>query len=53
RPLCVCWANISRSSPCHITILERGMDVVCVQEPFTCANLRTSTYLGYRHFAPI
>ncbi|KAF1922255.1 uncharacterized protein M421DRAFT_78996, partial [Didymella exigua CBS 183.55] len=50
--LCVCWANVSRSSPCHITILE-DMDVVCVQEPFTCANSRTSTYLGYRHLTPI
>ena len=57
RPLRVCWANVGRSSPCHITILEvafqRGMDVVCVQEPFTCANSRTSTHPGFRHFAPI
>ena len=57
RLLCVCWANVSRSSPCHIIILEvafqRGMDVVCVQEPFTCANSRTSTHPGFRHFAPI
>jgi hypothetical protein len=29
------------------------MDVVCVQEPFTCANSRTSTHLGFRHIAPI
>ena len=57
RPLRVCWANVGRSSPCHITILEvafqRGIDVVCVQEPFTCANSRTSTHPGFRHFAPI
>jgi hypothetical protein len=53
----ICWANVSRSSPCHITILEaafqKGMDVVCVQEPFTCANSRTSTHPGFRHIAPI
>ncbi|KAF2844196.1 hypothetical protein T440DRAFT_410672, partial [Plenodomus tracheiphilus IPT5] len=29
------------------------MDVVCVQEPFTCANSKTSTHPGYRHLAPI
>ena len=57
KELRVCWANVGRSSPCHIIILEvafqKGMDVVCVQEPFTCANLRTSTYPGFRHLAPI
>ena len=53
----ICWANVGRSSPCHITILEaafqKGMDVVCVQEPFTCANSGTSTHPGFRHLAPI
>jgi hypothetical protein len=53
----ICWANVGRSSPCHITILEasfeKGMDVVCVQEPFTCSNSRTSTHPGFRHLAPI
>jgi ribonuclease HI len=53
----ICWANVGRSSPCHITILEaafqKDMDVVCVQEPFTCANSRTSTHPGFRHLAPI
>jgi hypothetical protein len=29
------------------------MDVVCVQEPFTCSNSRTSTHPGFRHLAPI
>ena len=57
KQLRVCWANVGRSSPCHITILEvafqKGMDVVCVQEPFTCANSRTSTHPGFRHLAPI
>ena len=53
----ICWANVGRSSPCHITILEasfqKGIDVVCVQEPFTCANSKTSTHPGFRHLAPI
>ncbi|KAF9730165.1 RNA-directed DNA polymerase from transposon x-element [Paraphaeosphaeria minitans] len=57
KQLRVCWANVGRSSPCHITILEvafqKGLDVVCVQEPFTCANSRTSTHPGFRHLAPI
>ena len=57
RQLRVCWANVGRSSPCHIAILEvafqKGLDVVCVQEPFTCANSRTSTHPGFRHLSPI
>jgi hypothetical protein len=32
---------------------QKGMDVVFVQEPFTCANSRTSTHPGFRHLAPI
>src|SRR5690242_16954056 len=57
KQLRVCWANVGRCSPWHITILEaafqKGMDVVCVQEPFTCANSRTSTHPGFIHLAPI
>lgn len=52
----ICWANVGRSSPCHITIPEmafqKNMDVVCVQEPFTCANSRTCTRPGFKHLAP-
>lgn len=55
--LSVCWANVGRSSPCHITILEKaweqGIDVICVQEPFTAAETRTSTHPGYNLFAPV
>jgi hypothetical protein len=57
KQLRVCWANVGRSSPWHITILEvafqKGMDVVYVQALFTCANSRTSTHSGVRHLAPI
>ena len=57
KPLRVCWANVGRCSPWHITILDvafqKGMDVVCVQEPFICAKSRTSTHPGFTHLAPI
>ena len=57
KQLRVCWANVGRASPCHITILEaafqKSIDVVCVQEPFTGANSRTSTHPGFTHLAPI
>ncbi|KAI1522808.1 hypothetical protein PtrSN002B_011559, partial [Pyrenophora tritici-repentis] len=57
KQLRICWANVSRSSPWHIKILEtafqKGIDVVCIQEPFTYANSRTSTHPGFTHLAPI
>ena len=53
----VCWVNVGRSSPCHIAALavafDNKMDVICVQEPFTCEGSKTSTHPGYRHFSPV
>ncbi|KAF2124101.1 hypothetical protein P153DRAFT_303231, partial [Dothidotthia symphoricarpi CBS 119687] len=53
----VCWANVGRSSPCHISILQiayqEKIDVLCIQEPFTCSRSRTSTHPGFQHYAPI
>jgi hypothetical protein len=53
----IAWANVGRSSPSHITILqlawETKVDVVCVQEPFTCLDSKTSTHPGYNLHAPV
>ena len=57
RSLQICWTNVGRSSPCHITILqtawEAEIDVICIQEPFTFPSTMTSTHPGYTHFAPV
>jgi exonuclease III len=57
KDITVCWANVGKSSPCHIAILEiafnQTIDVICVQEPFTCDHSRTSTHPGYKHYAPV
>jgi hypothetical protein len=39
----IAWANVGKNSSSHITILqlawETKVDVVCVQEPFTCLDI--------------
>jgi hypothetical protein len=53
----ICWTNVGRRSPCHTAILEaawdHGIDVICIQEPFTASKTRTSTHPGYTHYAPV
>jgi hypothetical protein len=53
----IAWANVGRRSPSHIAILqlawETKVDVVCVQEPFTCLDSKTSTHPGYNLHAPV
>ena len=57
RDLNIAWANVGRSSPCHISILEiafqESIDVLCVQEPYTIAGTRTSRHPGFDHYAPV
>lgn len=57
RDFQVCWVNVGRNSPNHITALqlafERKIDVVCVQEPSTFAGSRTSTHPAYNHYSPV
>jgi len=51
------WVNVGRSSPSHIAALQlaydEGLDIICVQEPYTCGDTRTSTHPGYLHHPPI
>ncbi|KAI1688036.1 reverse transcriptase [Pyrenophora tritici-repentis] len=57
RQMQVCWVNVARSSPCHITALERAweadIDIVCIQEPFTLTGTRTSTHPGFHMISPV
>jgi ribonuclease HI len=57
RDLQVCWANVGKRAPCHITILQiaftEKMDVVCVQEPFSFPGTRTQNHPGYDCYAPV
>lgn len=51
------WVNVGKGSPSHIAALEiaydEGIDVLCVQEPFTYVGTRTSTHPGYAHHPPV
>jgi ribonuclease HI len=53
----IAWTNVGRSQPCHITALEvgfaDGMDVVCIQEPWTYRGTRTQNHPGYTSHAPL
>lgn len=53
----MCWANVGRSPPAHTALLQLAFedkaDVICVQEPFTCAGSRTSTHPAYQHYSPV
>ena len=57
RDFQVCWANVGRSTPNHITALQlafdKKIDVICIQEPATYAQSRTSTHPGYTHYSPV
>src|SRR5438045_2119098 len=57
RDLQVCWANVGKSTPCHIMILHvaftEKMDVICVQEPASYPGTKTQNHPGYDCFAPV
>jgi hypothetical protein len=57
RDLQVCWANVGRGMPHHVTLLQvayiQGMDVVCVQEPYTAPGTKTQNHPSYDCYAPI
>ena len=57
RDLQVCWADVGKRAPCHITVLQiaftEKMDVVCVQEPFSFPGTRTQNHPGYDCYAPV
>jgi len=57
KDLQVCWANVGKNQPFHITILElaytSGMDVLCVQEPWTAPGDKTQNHPGWEPIAPI
>jgi hypothetical protein len=57
RDLQVSWANLRKSQPSHITMLqlafEQKIDVLCVQEPWTQTPTRTQNHPGYDCYAPI
>ena len=54
RNLKIGWVNVGKRSPCHIAALQiaydNELDVLCVQEPYTCENTRTSTHPGFSHY---
>ena len=56
RDLQICWANLRRGGPQHDTILsvahEEGIDIVCVQEPWTDTGSKTKSHPGYHKYAP-
>jgi hypothetical protein len=54
--LLICWANVGKIGPAHNTILntafEEGIDVLCVQEPWTNPGTKTQTNPAYHVYAP-
>src|ERR1700742_350166 len=56
KDLQVCWVNVGRSGPSHITILQTAfteqMDVVCVQEPYSASGTKTQSHPGFDLYAP-
>ena len=57
RDLQVCWANVGKGAPSHITILQtaftENMDVVCIQEPYTHPGTKTQNHPGFDCYAPV
>ena len=57
RDIQICWANVGKSTSCHITLLQiaytEGIDIICVQEPFTFPGSRTQNHPGYDCYAPV
>ncbi|RAL61328.1 hypothetical protein DID88_009464 [Monilinia fructigena] len=53
----VAWANVGRSGPAHIALLQlafkEGADVVCVQEPSVYPGTRTQNHPAYECYAPV
>lgn len=57
KDLQICWANVAKGSPSHMTILEsafeQDIDVVCVQEPWAGSGTKTQNHPGYDLYAPV
>lgn len=57
KDLLICWVNVGRSGPAHSTILntaiDEGIDVVCVQEPWTESGTKTQTNPAFHTYAPV
>ena len=57
RDLQVCWANVGKGAPSHITILQtaftENIDVVCIQEPYTHPGTKTQNHPGFDCYAPV
>jgi ribonuclease HI len=57
RDLLICWANVGKIGPAHNSILnvalEEGIDVLCVQEPWTETGTKTQTNPAFYLYAPV
>lgn len=57
RDLQIGWANVARRSECHDAILnisfQEGLDVLCIQEPWTGTGTRTKSHPSYHKYAPV
>src|SRR4051812_19517353 len=57
QDLQVYWANVGRGMPHHVTLLQvaymQGMDVVCVQEPYTAPGTKTQNHASYDCYVPV
>ena len=57
RDLQVCWANVGRGIPHHVTLLQvaymQGMDVICIQEPYTAPGTKTQNHPSYDCYMPV
>lgn len=56
RDLQVLWANVARGDPHDVVLnagFSAGMDVLCIQEPWTGAGTKTKTHNAYDLYAPI
>lgn len=57
KDLSVIWVNVSRMAAPHNTTLnlaiERNVDVVCVQEPYTGPETSTQTNPAFQMYAPV
>jgi hypothetical protein len=55
RDLLICWANVGKICPAHNTILnvalKEGIDVLCVQEPWTKTGTKTQTNPAFYLYA--
>ena len=55
RDLLICWANVGKIGPAHNSILnvalKEGIDVLCVQEPWTKTGTKTQTNPAFYLYA--